>query len=96
MLLGTAVKWQDRTFVLRMVDPSKIGPQTGPEQLAEAIRISMTDQIQMIWLSMAALAKDVYSRGEGTREFEAIVKQLGLKLADIEGKPLDVGGVLGT
>ncbi len=94
--LGGEIKlpWQGNKFRVRLTTqrhlaslPSEIGVQ--------AVHIQAQDSTQLLFMAMVSLARDLYSRQpEGSREFENLVNEFGLKFITEDGRQLDVASLL--
>ena len=87
-----AVKYNGHTYPYRVINQEvlqhvKIDPMIG----IMAIAVQMGDQNNLLWLALAALAKDVYSRQpQGSQEFLQLAKELKLNIIDVDRNSTDI------
>ncbi|NDC22575.1 MAG: hypothetical protein EBZ49_00370 [Proteobacteria bacterium] len=89
------VEYGGRLYPYRLVNPEQLNNKD-PRIGLLGVLIQMGDQTQLTWLSLLALAKDIYSRNpKGTREFQKLAESVGLVIIDGERHELDVAQELG-
>lgn len=86
--------WKGHEFKLRRFEPRKVR-SLPPAAASGALIYMLQDYMQVAYLGMTALAKDIYSRSpEGSREFEEFAKSIGLQVVSADGTVLPVADEL--
>lgn len=73
--------WRGRETTLRLTSAEALS-RLPADLAAQTLYHQMSDLTEVTLLAMTALAQDVYSRApDGSREFEDLIKALGLKFS---------------
>lgn len=89
------VKWAGHTFPIRSLNEEVI-PKGEPKALIAATVVQIQDHTNLLWAGLYALAKDIYRKeqGEAPKEFLSFVNDIGLRIMDANGIPIDVASEL--
>lgn len=84
------IKWRNFKFPCRSVD-EKVFKVADPRVSAAAVKVELSDQNNLLWVGLWALASDLYSRNKtGSHDFLEFADTMGLVLTDGDGNKIDV------
>lgn len=74
------VPWGGHIFPIRFTTQEHLA-LLPPNAAVHALHLQSQDSVQLLFMALVSLANDLYSRQpEGSREFEELVRRLGLKV----------------
>ena len=91
---GLTFSHDGNDFFYRQIDHQKAF-QEGPATAFKAISVDLSDKNNAIWVAMAALAEDIYSRNpEGGHKFFDLVSSLDMHIVDVKQRLFSIKEIL--